>query len=108
MITKTPEELAARRARVSGLIADGRVENDRVRTARRNAQKRFDDLQNRAEIALAGLQAPTTPRKGPSAITTPKARPECPTAATRVIPAGVKNDKLAQAAEAVLKELLEG
>lgn len=106
--TRSAEDLAARRARVNQLVASGRVENDRVRTARRNAQKRFNELQNKADIALAGLQASPSRRTGDNPITTPKARPETPVAATRVIPAGVKNDKLALAAEAVLKELLGG
>jgi hypothetical protein len=104
--TKTPEELAARRALVSALIASGNVMNDAARTAKRKAQKRFDELEYKAELIISGLQAPARRQDRLAAITTPKVVSEAPAEATTLLAEGTKYDNLALAADKVLQDIL--
>ena len=104
--TKTPEELAARRARVKAMVESGAVVDDRTRAAKRKAQKRFDELEYKAELILSGLQAPARRQDSVAAMTTPKAVASAPVAATTYLAEGAKYDNLALAADKVLKDLL--
>lgn len=54
--TKTPEQLAARRARVKELIESGRVETEANKNRKKKEQKYFQALEDRAEIILAGIK----------------------------------------------------
>lgn len=54
--TKTAEQLAARRARVKELMREGRVETEANKNRKKKAQKYFDQLQDRADLILAGLK----------------------------------------------------
>lgn len=55
-ITKTPEQLAARRARVKQFFVEGRVETEANKNRKKKEQKYFQALEDRAELILAGLK----------------------------------------------------
>ena len=55
-ITKSPEQLAARRARVRELMTQGRVETEANKNRKKKEQKYFKALEDRAEIILAGIK----------------------------------------------------
>lgn len=104
--TKTPEELAARRARVKEMVESGAVVTDASRAAKRKAQKRFDELEYKAELIISGLQAPARRQERAVAVSAPKAVSNAPAAATTYLAEGAKYDNLALAADKVLKDLL--
>lgn len=99
-ITKTPEQLAARRARVKELMNSGRVESDKLRKARKDEAKRMQTLEEKADMIIAGLQ--------PSQVKEIKKIEKTDTSdmSVRTLPANKKYDNLASAADKVLKELL--
>lgn len=103
--SKSPEELAARRALVSSFFRDGRVENDKTRAARRKEQKRLELLEAEADKILR-LQAPTRAKNNTQSIFTPKVVVKTVPGAATPLPANVKTDKLAVEADKILKELL--
>jgi hypothetical protein len=103
--TKTPEELAARRARVSSLHKEGRVENDAIRNAKRKEQKRFQTLEDKADLIIQGLIGSTMPLNSNKAVFTPKTISKVVPEASTPLPVNMKSDKLAVEAEKVLKEL---
>lgn len=55
-ITKTPEQLAARRARVKQFFVNGRVETEANKNRKKKEQKYFQALEDRAELILAGIK----------------------------------------------------
>lgn len=103
--TKTPEELAARRARVSSFFQNNRVETDTIRTKRRKEQKRLQLLEEKADQILR-LEAPVRARNNNTSIFTPKTISKAVPGAATPLPASVKNDRLAVEADKIIKELL--
>ena len=104
--TKTHEELAERRKIVSQWIKAGKVETDASRKARREAQKRFNELEHKAELIISGLRGHTTRQNKLSAVLTPKASSSAPVAANTYLSEGDKYDELAVQAGRVLHEIL--
>ena len=93
---------AERRARLKQLFEEGRVENDAIRKRRKAEAKRQVELEAKAEMILVGLNPQSKPKVS---VTETVARSEAPTEATRTLANGVKYDKLASAADQILKEL---
>ena len=93
--------IEARRARVKQLIAEGRVETDKLRKQRKEALKYQTQLQERAETILAGLVSPSTQK---NKIPAPKVKQNVPEANIKLTQK-VKFDKLSSLANEVLKEL---
>lgn len=96
------EKLLARRARVKQLIKDGRVMNDSMRKQQKAALKYQTQLEDRAETILAGLVIHSKPKDNVS-VASPKI--EAPKEATTKLVKNTKVDRLASAADAILKEL---
>lgn len=93
---------AERRARLKQLFEEGRVETDAIRKRRKAEAKRQVELEAKAEVILAGLTSHSKPK---ASVTETVARSEAPTEATRTLANGVKYDKLASAADQLIKEL---
>lgn len=93
---------AERRARLKQLFEEGRVETDAIRKRRKAEAKRQVELEAKAEVILAGLTSHFKPK---ASVTETVARSEAPTEATRTLANGVKYDKLASAADQLIKEL---
>ena len=93
---------AERRARLKKMFEEGRVETDATRKRRKAEAKRQAILQEKAELILIGLTSHSKPK---ASVTETVARSEAPTEATRTLASGVKYDRLASAADKVLKEL---
>lgn len=104
--TKTAEELAERRSKVSQWIRNGQVETTQTRTARTKAQKEAQELQDKADMILAGLQASTKPFGSRASVTTPKVTSKAIPGAVAPLASNVKNDRLAVEANKVLQEIL--
>ena len=54
-MTKTPQEIAARRARVAEMIAEGAVMTDAMRRKQKAAAKSQKQLEDAADNIIAGL-----------------------------------------------------
>ena len=107
-MTKTPEQLAARRARVKQMMDNGEVETDAIRRARKKAQQHQEELQSRADAVLAGLKPSSGRESIVQRISSPQVAISAVPEATRTIPAGKKVDDLAAQADKVLQSILSG
>lgn len=105
IVNKTPEQIAARRARVAEMYANGQVMTASKRAAAVRNQKKAQQLQDAADKLLNSLQAPTRRSiqpMGTAPVIVKSAAPE----ATTYLSERVKVDSLAVAADKVLEELL--
>lgn len=103
--TKTPEQLAERRARVSSFFQENRVETDSIRNKRRKEQKRLQLLEEKAEQILR-LEAPVRAKNNTQSIFTPKVTHKAVPGAVTPLASSIKNDRLAVEADKILRELL--
>jgi hypothetical protein len=101
--TKTAEELAARRAKVSEWTRNNQVETTATRNARRKEAKRLQELQDKAEMILAGMTNVAATRRTEN--TQQPVQTPVSNSVVRKIEANQKVDKLASQADKVLKEL---
>lgn len=102
-ITKTPEQLAARRARVKEMIASGNVMTDAKRKSQKEAAKRQQKLEDQADMILAGLRPSQV--KEIKKVTAPTPLNE---ENVRTLDNNQKFDVLASRANQVLADLLNG
>lgn len=102
-ITKTPEQLAARRARVKEMIASGAVMTDAKRKAQKEAAKYQQQLEDKADMILAGLRPSQVKEVKKVATPTPLNEEN-----VRVLSNNQKFDTLASRANQVLADLMNG
>ena len=102
--TKTEAQLQERRARIAELQASGRVMNSTQQARLRKQAQQQQKLQEQAEMILAGINSTNVPSRRYQDIQ-PQEKVAAPIATSR-LKINQKEDKLAAAANQVLKELL--
>ena len=102
--TKTEAQLAERRARVAQLNAEGRVMNSTQQAKLRKQAQQQQALQDKADLILAGIFSSNVPSHKYQDIQ-PQEKVAAPVATSR-LKINQKEDRLAAAANQVLKELL--
>lgn len=105
IVNKTPEQIAARRARVAEMYANGEVMTTSKRAAAIRNQKKEQQLQDAADRVLNSLQSPTrrsTQPMGAAPVMVKESAPD----ATTYLSSRAKVDTLAVAADKVLQELV--
>jgi hypothetical protein len=104
--TRTPEQIAARRARVAQMTAEGRVMTSTMRTRIANQQRKAQKLQDAADSVIAGLSASQIASNRYKGISTAEVVVvEVPEATTN-LSRNQKEDTLALKASKVIQELL--
>lgn len=103
--TKTPEQLAARRARVKEMMKNGQVETDALRKQRKEAAKYQKQLEDAADLILTGLR-PSKVIQSEKDVLTREVVANVVPEANSYLSANDKTDTLAQKANTVLQELL--
>jgi DNA-binding transcriptional regulator of glucitol operon len=101
--TKTAEELQERRAKVSKWTRNGEVMTDAMRKRIRDEQKRLQELQDKADMILAGLNTNTKPKRQTQTVNAPV----IDNGSVRNLSRETKSDELALKASQILKEILQ-
>ena len=104
--TRTPEQIAARRARVAQMTAEGRVMTSTMRTRIANQQRKAQKLQDAADAVIAGLNASQIASNRYSGISTAEVVINVAPEANISLSRNQKEDTLALKASKVLQELL--
>ena len=104
--TRTPEQIAARRARVAQMTAEGRVMDSKMRTRIANQQRKAQKLQDAADALIAGLSASQIASNRYKGISTAEVVVNVAPEATTNLSRNQKEDTLALKASKVLQELL--
>lgn len=94
-------DIQIRRARVKQMIAEGRVMNDAMRKRQRDEVKRLQKLQDAADLILAESCRVSQTPMGSNYIVEKTSAPE----ANVILNRNSKVDRLALAADSILKEL---
>ena len=104
--TKTPEQLAARRARVKQMQEEGREMTSTMRTRIANQQRKAQKLQDAADSVIAGLNASQIASNRYKGISTAEVIVNVAPEATTNLSRNQKEDTLAVKASKVIQELL--
>jgi hypothetical protein len=96
------DKINARRARVKQLIAEGRVMTENMRKQQKAALKYQTQLEERAETILAGLVTHSKPK---NCVVDNQPKIKAPKEANTKLAKNMKIDRLASAADEILKEL---
>jgi hypothetical protein len=104
--TRTPEQIAARKARVAQMTAEGRVMTSALRTRIANQQRKAQKLQDAADAVIAGLNASQIASNRYSGISTAEVIVNVAPEATTNLSRHQKEDTLAVKASKVIQELL--
>ena len=100
------ERIAARRARIKEMEAQGRVMTSSKRASQKAAQRKQEKKEEMADRLLRSIQASGSTRSSsaPMGTTEPEEKPEAP-AANRKLGGKVKKDDLASQANAILRTI---
>lgn len=104
--SRTPEQIATRRARVAEMYANGEVMASTRRTRDANQQRKAQKLQDAADKVIAGLQASQIASNRYSVKTMPEVVQVVVPEANTNLSRNKKEDTLALKASKVLQELL--
>lgn len=105
--TKTEEELRARRAKVSAWTRNGEVMTDAKRKRIKNEQKRLQELQDKADMILAGLNTNTKPKRQLTSNSNTPQSSNIVEGSVRVLNRETKKDELAAKASQLIQEILK-
>lgn len=100
--TKTAEELQERRAKVSEWTRNGEVMTDAKRKRIRDEQKRLQELQEKADLILAGLNTNTKPKQQTQTVNASV----IDTGSVRNLSRETKSDELALKASQIIQEIV--
>lgn len=102
--TKTPEQLKARRDRVREMEKAGQVMTDAKRKAIKDRQKYLQQLEEKADMILVGLNTNNKPKRQPVSVINTSNEV---IGSVRILDREVKEDKLAQQASQIIQEILQ-
>lgn len=101
--TKSAEELQARRNKVSQWNREGKVMTDATRKRIRDERKRLQELEDKAEMIIAGLNTSNKPKSKKTTVN----NSNFSEGSVRSLSRNTKSDDLAMKASQIIQEILQ-